>query len=144
MLPIAPLALAGCGDATEPPAPRPAAVAVTPSSAEIPALGQTARVTVRRSKTDEKAEGAVLFVGSGAAKALKAIRPAGADPATLPAIEDTVRLAVRMLDANGHEITGVAVERHGGGSGGRDGAGDRQGGRCGGNHGFGGRRERGC
>ena len=80
LLPIGALALAGCGDATEPPAPRPAAVAVTPSSAEIPALGQTARVTVRRSKTDEKAEGAVLFVGSGAARALKAIRPADADP----------------------------------------------------------------
>ena len=41
VLAIAPLALAGCGDTTEPPAPRPAAVAVTPSHAEIPALGQT-------------------------------------------------------------------------------------------------------
>ena len=40
----------------------------------------TARVTVRRSKTDEQAEGAVLFVGYEAAKALKAIRPADADP----------------------------------------------------------------
>ena len=41
VLAIAPLALAGCEDTTEPPAPRPAAVAVTPSRAEIPALGQT-------------------------------------------------------------------------------------------------------
>ena len=40
-----PLAFAGCGDTTEPPAPRPAAVAVTPSTAEIPALGQTVQLT---------------------------------------------------------------------------------------------------
>ena len=41
LLPIGALALRGCGNTTEPPAPRPAAVAVTPSHAEIPALGQT-------------------------------------------------------------------------------------------------------
>lgn len=40
----------------------------------------TARVTVRRSKGDQEAEGAVLFVGRAAANALKAIRPEGADP----------------------------------------------------------------
>ena len=45
VLAIAPLALAGCGDTTEPPAPRPAVVAVTPSQAEIPALGQTVQLT---------------------------------------------------------------------------------------------------
>ena len=45
LLAIAPLALAGCGDVTEPPAPRPAAVAVTPFHAEIPALGQTVQLT---------------------------------------------------------------------------------------------------
>ena len=40
----------------------------------------TARVTVRHSKTDQEAEGAVLFVGHDATKALKAIRPAEPEP----------------------------------------------------------------
>ena len=42
VLAIAPLALAGgCEDTTEPPAPRPAAVASRRPHAELPALGQT-------------------------------------------------------------------------------------------------------
>jgi len=40
----------------------------------------TARVTVRRSKTDQEGEGAVLFVGAAATKDLRAIRPEEADP----------------------------------------------------------------
>ena len=38
------------------------------------------RVTIRRSKTDQEAAGAVQYIGPAAAKALKAIRPASPDP----------------------------------------------------------------
>ena len=140
LLPIGAMALAGCGDTTEPPAPRPAAVAVTPSHAEIPALGQTVQLTadVRDQKaavawtSDAPAvatvdgKGLVTAVGGGTAtvtatseavsgsavvtvKQQVAVVRIVPDTTTLPAIEDTVRLAAGALDANGHEITGVAV-----------------------------------
>ncbi len=41
---------------------------------------ETARVTVRQSKTDQEGEGAVLFVGRDATTALEAIRPDEHDP----------------------------------------------------------------
>lgn len=61
VLAIGPLALGGCGDSTEPPAPRPAAIAVTPSTAEMPALGQTVQLTAEvRDQDGRLMTGAVL------------------------------------------------------------------------------------
>ena len=41
----------------------------------------TARVTIRRSKTDQEGAGAIQYVAPLATKALRAIMPASADPA---------------------------------------------------------------
>ena len=65
---LALLLLAGCADATEPPAPRPSAVAVTPSHAEIPAIGQTMQLTAEvRDQNGRVMTGAVLTWSSSTA-----------------------------------------------------------------------------
>ena len=62
------LLLVGCADTTEPPAPRPAAVAVTPSHAEIPALAQTMQLAAEvRDQNGRVMTGAVLTWSSSTA-----------------------------------------------------------------------------
>ena len=68
----------------------------------------TARVTVRRSKGDQEAEGAVLFVGKAATAALKAIRPTKPDPGarcfglrTGTSISNRIRAAAKAAGLEG-------------------------------------------
>ena len=52
---------------------------------DIEFRGDGGLVTIRHSKTDQDGTGAVQFIGSDAASALKAIRPANEEPATISA-----------------------------------------------------------
>ena len=77
VLAIAPLALAGCGDTTEPPAPRPAVVAVTPSHAEIPALGQTVQFTAEVRDQDGRVMTGVALTWSTSTAAVASVDASG-------------------------------------------------------------------
>ena len=66
------------------------------------------RLTIRRSKTDQEGEGAVLFAGEAAAKALKKIRPEDRDPAARlfglrsgRAISNRIRAAAKAAGLEG-------------------------------------------
>ena len=77
VLPIGALALAGCGDTTEPPAPRPAAVAVTPFHTEIPALGQTVQLTAEVRDQDGRVMTGVALTWSSSTAAVASVEASG-------------------------------------------------------------------
>ena len=69
---------------------------------------RTARITLRRSKSDQEGAGAVLFAGEAAAKALKKIRPEDRDPAARVfglrsgrAISNRIRAAAKAAGLEG-------------------------------------------
>ena len=132
-----PLAFAGCGDTTEPPAPRPATVAITPSHAEIPALGQAVHLTAEVRDQDGRvmtgaaltwssnraavasvdASGLVTAVSNGAAT-ITAAAGAVSGTATVTVAQVVASVAVTpsadtVVEADTLRLAALAVDAHG-------------------------------